>query len=43
MARIDDRINRRTALVQLTASTVFAAGAANAQQPDPSLAQTYML
>jgi len=28
MARIDDRINRRTALVQLTASTVFAAGAA---------------
>ena len=39
MARIDDRINRRTALVQLSASTVFTAGAAKAQRPDPSLAQ----
>jgi cyclase len=52
MNRIDDRINRRTALVQLTAATVLAAGAAEAQRPDPSLAQikttdldhkTYML
>jgi glyoxylase-like metal-dependent hydrolase (beta-lactamase superfamily II) len=52
MIRIDDRINRRTALVQLTAATVLAAGAAKAQRPDPSLAQikttdlgrkTYML
>ena len=39
MARIDDRINRRIALVQLTAATAFAAGAAKAQRPDPSLAQ----
>jgi cyclase len=52
MTRIDDRINRRTALVQLTAATVLAAGPAQAQRPDPSLAQitttdlgrnTYML
>ena len=52
MTRIDDRINRRTALVQLTAATVLAAGPAKAQRPDPSLAQikitdlgrkTYML
>src|SRR6516162_11403047 len=52
MTRIDDRINRRTALVQLTAATMFTAGAAKAQRPDPSLAQikitdlghkTYML
>jgi cyclase len=52
MTRIDDRINRRTALVQLTAATVLAAGAAKAQRSDPSLAQikttdlsrkTYML
>jgi glyoxylase-like metal-dependent hydrolase (beta-lactamase superfamily II) len=52
MTRIDDRrINRRTALVQLTA-TMLGAGAAKAQRPDPSLAQirtadlghkTYML
>src|SRR6202045_69815 len=50
--RIDDRINRRTALVQLTAATMLAAGPAKAQRPDPSLAQikttdlgrkTYML
>jgi glyoxylase-like metal-dependent hydrolase (beta-lactamase superfamily II) len=48
----DDRINRRTALVQFTAATMFAAGAAKAQRPNPSLAQiritdlghkTYML
>ena len=52
MTRIADRINRRTALVQLTAATMFAAGAAKAQRPDLSLAQinttdlghkTYML
>jgi hypothetical protein len=52
MTRIDDRINRRTALVQLTAATMFTAGAAKAQRPDPSLARikttdlghkTYML
>jgi cyclase len=52
MTRIDDRINRRTALVQLTTVTMLAAGAAKAQRPDPSLAQikttdlghkTYML
>src|ERR1700719_513218 len=52
MTLINDRINRRTALVQLTAATMFAAGAAKAQRPDPSLAQikttdlghkTYML
>ncbi|HEY7302058.1 MAG TPA: MBL fold metallo-hydrolase [Xanthobacteraceae bacterium] len=52
MTRMDDRINRRTALVQLTAATIFAASAAKAQRPDPSLAQikttdlgrkTYML
>ena len=52
MTPIDDRINRRTALVQLTAATMLAAGAAKAQQADPSLAQinttdlghkTYML
>jgi cyclase len=51
MTRID-RINRRTAIVQLTAATVLAAGAAKAQRPDPSLTQikttdlgrkTYML
>ena len=52
MNRIDHWINRRTALVQLTAATVLAPGAAKAQRPDPSLAQikttelghkTYML
>src|ERR1700692_3999847 len=52
MNRINDAINRRTALVQLTAATMLAAGAAKAQQPDLSLAQvkttdlghkTYML
>ena len=52
MHRIDDRITRRTALVQLTAATMFAAGSAKAQRPDPSPAQikttdfgrkTYML
>ena len=52
MVRINDAINRRTALVQLTAATMLAAGAAKAQRPDPSLAQikttdlgrrTYML
>jgi hypothetical protein len=52
MTRIDDRINRRTALVQLTVATMLGAGAAKAQRPDPSLAQikttdlghkTYML
>ena len=52
MTRIDDRINRRTALVQLTAATMLGAGVAKAQRPDPSLAQikitdlshkTYML
>lgn len=52
MARIDDAINRRTALAQLTAATMLAAGAANAQRAQPALAQikstdlgrkTYML
>jgi len=52
MNRIDHWINRRTAVVQLTAATVLAPGAAKAQRPDPSLAQikttelghkTYML
>ena len=52
MPRTDDRIDRRTALVQLTAATMLAASAAKAQRPDPSLAQirttdlgrkTYML
>ena len=52
MTRIDERINRRTALVQLTAATMLAAGGAKAQRADPSLAQikttdlgrkTYML
>src|SRR5258708_39017056 len=52
MTRIDDRINRRTALVQLTAATMLGAGAAKAQRPDHSLAlikttdlghKTYML
>ena len=52
MTLINDRINRRIALVQLTAATMLAAGAARAQRPDPSLAQikttdlghkTYML
>jgi hypothetical protein len=52
MTRIDDRINRRTALAQLTAATMLAAGAAKAQRADLSLAQinttdlghkTYML
>ena len=52
MIRIGDRINRRTALVQLTAATVLAGGAARAQRADPSLARintsdlgrkTYML
>jgi hypothetical protein len=39
MTRIGDRINRRTALVQLTTVTMLAAGGAKAQRPDPSLAQ----
>jgi glyoxylase-like metal-dependent hydrolase (beta-lactamase superfamily II) len=52
MSRIHDRIDRRTALVQLTAATILAAGPAQAQRPDPSLAEikttdlgrkTYML
>ena len=52
MIRIDDRINRRTALVQLTAATVLAGDAARAQRADPTLARinttnlgrkTYML
>jgi glyoxylase-like metal-dependent hydrolase (beta-lactamase superfamily II) len=52
MNRIGERINRRTALVQLTAATMLAAGAAKAQRPDPLLARikatdlgrkTYML
>src|SRR5258706_12961114 len=52
MTRIYDRINRRTALVRLTAATMLGAGTAKAQRPDPSLAQikttdlghkTYML
>jgi cyclase len=52
MPGIDDRINRRNALVQLTAATMLAAGAAKAQRANPSLAQikttdlgrkTYML
>src|ERR1700730_9918283 len=52
MTRIDDRINRRTALVQLTAAPMLAAGGAKAQRADSSLAQikttdlgrkTYML
>jgi cyclase len=52
MTLINKRINRRIALVQLTAATILAAGAARAQRPDPSLAQikttdlgrkTYML
>ena len=52
MAGIDDPINRRTALVHLTAATMLAAGSAKAQRADPSLAQikptdlgrkTYML
>ena len=52
MPRMDDAINRRAALVQLTAATMLAAGAAKAQRADPALAQikstdlgrkTYML
>jgi cyclase len=52
MTRIDNWINRRSALVQLTAATMLASRAAKAQRPDPSLAQikttdlgrkTYML
>src|SRR5260370_17107978 len=52
MTRIYDRINRRTALVRLTAAAMLGAGTAKAQRPDPSLAQikttelghkTYML
>ena len=52
MSRMNDAINRRVALVQLTAATMLAAGAAKAQRPDPSLTQikttdlghkTYML
>jgi cyclase len=51
MTRIDDWINRRTALVQLAAATIVASDG-KAQRPDPSLAQikttdlghkTYML
>jgi cyclase len=36
MTRIDNGINRRTALVQLTAATMLASGAAKAQRPDPA-------
>jgi len=52
MTRTVDRIDRRTALVQLTAATMLAASTAKAQRGDPSLAQikttdlgrrTYML
>ena len=52
MIRSDDRINRRAALLQLSAATMLVAGAAPAQRPDPSAAQikstalghkTYML
>src|ERR1700686_1507947 len=52
MTPINNRINRRIALVQLTTATMLAAGAARAQRSDPSLAQikttdlgrkTYML
>jgi hypothetical protein len=52
MTRIDDRIDRRIALAQLTAATILATGPARAQRPDPSLAsikttdlgrKTYML
>jgi glyoxylase-like metal-dependent hydrolase (beta-lactamase superfamily II) len=52
MTGIAGRVNRRTALVQLTAATMLAAGSAKAQRPDFSLAQinitdlgrkTYML
>ena len=52
MSRMNDAINRRVALIQLTAATMLAAGAAKAQRPDPSLTQikttdlghkTYML
>jgi cyclase len=52
MTRINDSINRRTALLQLSAATMLATGPAKAQRPDPSLAQikstdlgrtTYML
>jgi cyclase len=39
MSRIEHRINRRIALVELAAATLFAAGAAHAQRPDPSQAQ----
>src|SRR3974390_2616477 len=38
MTRINAAINRRTALVQLTAATMLAAGAAEAPQPAPPLA-----
>src|SRR5258708_17391837 len=38
MTRIDDRINRRTALVRLTAARMLGAGGAKAQRPDPLLA-----
>jgi glyoxylase-like metal-dependent hydrolase (beta-lactamase superfamily II) len=52
MTRINEAINRRTALVQVTAATMLAAGVAKAQRPDSSLTQikttdlgrkTYML
>jgi cyclase len=52
MTLINDRINRRIAMAQLTAATMLATGAARAQRADPSLAQikttdlgrkTYML
>jgi cyclase len=52
VTRIDDRINRRTALAQLSATAMFATSTAKAQRPDSSLAQirttdlgrkTYML
>jgi len=39
MFRTDNRINRRTALVQMSAATTFAAAAAKAQRLGPSLAQ----
>lgn len=39
MTWIDDRINRRNALVQLTAATVLIASAAKAQRPGPTPAR----
>src|SRR6266699_1798787 len=39
MSRIRHRINRRVALAELAAATLFAAGTANAQRPDPAQAR----